>query len=206
MQRMCVGWFRLQYPAVGKLLFAVPNGGARSRTEAAIMKAEGVTAGVTDLILLLGRGGFNALCIEMKTTDRRSALSDAQIEWRSLTITNGNRHVVCRTLEEFQSEIRWYMARPANNEPRDEITCARPIVPLYEGDIINWLMHRMDRTGYIEEGRVEFRTNEQATVVINKFATKDGRESVRNILNCLNDLKVIGNIHDNPELMKGGDQ
>lgn len=46
MQRMCVGWFRLQYPAVGKLLFAVPNGGARSRTEAAIMKAEGVTAGV----------------------------------------------------------------------------------------------------------------------------------------------------------------
>ena len=119
MQRMCVGWFRLQYPAVGKLLFAVPNGGARSRTEAAIMKAEGVTAGVTDLILLLGRGGFNALCIEMKTTDRHSALSDAQIEWRSLAITNGSRHVVCRTLEEFQSEIRWYMARPANNEPRD---------------------------------------------------------------------------------------
>lgn len=77
---------------------------------------------------------------------------------------------------------------------------------IYEGDIINWLMYRMDRTGYIEEGRVEFRTNEQATVVINKFATKDGRESVRNILNCLNDLKVIGNIHDNPELMKGGDQ
>ena len=103
MQRMCVGWFRLQYPAVGKLLFAVPNGGARSRTEAAIMKAEGVTAGVTDLILLLGRGGFNALCIEMKTTDRHSALSDAQIEWRSLAITNGSRHVVCRTLEEFDS-------------------------------------------------------------------------------------------------------
>lgn len=72
---------------------------------------------------------------------------------------------------------------------------------IYEGDIINWLMHRMDRTGYIEEGRVEFRTNEQTTVVINKFATKDGRESVRNILNCLNDLKVIGNIHDNPELL-----
>lgn len=129
LQRMCVSWFRLQYPDIGKLLFAVPNGGARSRTEAAIMKAEGVTAGVTDLILLLGRGGFNALCIEMKTTDRHSALSDAQIEWRSLAITNGSRHVVCRTLEEFQSEIRWYMARPANNEPRDEITCARPIVP-----------------------------------------------------------------------------
>ena len=105
LQRMCVSWFRLQYPVIGKLLFAVPNG----RTEAAIMKAEGVTAGVTDLILLLGRGGFNALCIEMKTPDRRSVLSDAQIERRSLAITNGNRHVVCRTIEEFQSEIRWYL-------------------------------------------------------------------------------------------------
>lgn len=91
---MCVSWFRLKYPAIGKLLFAIPNGGARSRTEAAIMKAEGVTAGVADLILLIGRGGFNALCIEMKTTDRRSTLSDAQIEWRSLAITNGSRHAV----------------------------------------------------------------------------------------------------------------
>ena len=109
LQQMCISWFRLQYPDIGKLLFAVPNGGARNRTEAAIMKAEGVTAGVADLILLLGRGGFNALCIEMKTPDRRSVLSDAQIEWRSLAITNGNRHVVCRTIEEFQSEIRWYL-------------------------------------------------------------------------------------------------
>lgn len=73
---------------------------------------------------------------------------------------------------------------------------------VYEGDIINWLMYRMDRKGYIEEGRVEFRTNEQATVVINKLTTRDGRESVRNILNCSNDLKVVGNIHDNPELLK----
>lgn len=73
---------------------------------------------------------------------------------------------------------------------------------VYEGDIINWLMFRCDRTGYIEEGRVEFRTEEQAFVVINKFATRDGRESVRNILNCLTDFKVVGNIHDNPELLK----
>lgn len=39
MQRMCVHWFRLQYPTVGKLLFAVPNGGARLRSEAAIMRS-----------------------------------------------------------------------------------------------------------------------------------------------------------------------
>lgn len=72
---------------------------------------------------------------------------------------------------------------------------------VYEGDIINWLMFRCDRTGYIEEGRVEFRIEEQAFVVINKFTTRDGREHVRNILNCQTDLKVVGNIHDNPELL-----
>ena len=73
---------------------------------------------------------------------------------------------------------------------------------IYEGDIINWLTHRMDRTGYIEEGCVEFRTEEQANIVINKFSTKDGRDSICNIIHCLNDLKVVGNIHDNPKLLK----
>lgn len=129
LQRTCVGWFRLQYPAISKLLFAVPNGGARSRTEAAIMKAEGVTAGVTDLVLLIGRGGFNALCIEMKTTDKGSRLTLPQAEWQVLAAHHGSCCVTCRTFEEFQSKIRWYMARPANDHLRDEITCAHPVSP-----------------------------------------------------------------------------
>ena len=115
LQRMCVGWFRLQYPAIGKLLFAVPNGGGRSRTEAAIMKAEGVTAGVTDLILLIGRGGFNALCIEMKTTARESKLTMPQAEWQVLAAQQGSCCITCRTFEEFQTEIRWYMKQPENS-------------------------------------------------------------------------------------------
>lgn len=75
---------------------------------------------------------------------------------------------------------------------------------IFEGDIINWLMHRTDRTGYIAEGYVEFRTNEHAFVVINMFTTRDGRENVRNLSHCRKDLKVVGNIHDNPELLEGG--
>lgn len=66
-QKDCVTWFRLQYPKIGRLLFAVPNGGARNAKEAAIMKGEGVTAGVADLILLYPSGGFHSLCIEFKT-------------------------------------------------------------------------------------------------------------------------------------------
>lgn len=125
-QRMCVSWFRIQYPAIGRLLFAVPNGGARSRTEAAIMKAEGVTSGVSDLILLIGRGQYNALCIEMKTTDSRSRLSDTQKEWRELVTENGSRHVVCRTFEEFQQGIRWYMSLPEHSQFSNTTKSGKP--------------------------------------------------------------------------------
>lgn len=56
LQKTCVAWFRTQYPDHALMLFAVPNGGGRSRIESAIMKGEGVTAGVADLILLEARG------------------------------------------------------------------------------------------------------------------------------------------------------
>lgn len=52
-QRAFVRWFRLQYPEYALNLTSVPNGGLRSKTEAAIMKAEGMTAGAADLLLLV---------------------------------------------------------------------------------------------------------------------------------------------------------
>lgn len=70
LQIACVAWFRAQYASIWNLLFSVPNGGARSKTEGAILKAEGATRGVADLLLLVARGGFGALAIEMKTTSK----------------------------------------------------------------------------------------------------------------------------------------
>lgn len=52
----------------GLVAFAVPNGGARSRTEAAILKGLGVLPGVPD-ILLFFKGKVFAL--EIKTKDGR---------------------------------------------------------------------------------------------------------------------------------------
>lgn len=69
-QQSCVKWFRLQFPEIGLLLFAVPNGGARNKREAGILKGEGVTAGVVDMILLKPSGGFASLCIEFKTEEK----------------------------------------------------------------------------------------------------------------------------------------
>ena len=66
LQIACVRWFRMAYPKYKLMLFSVPNGGKRTLMEAIIMKNEGVVSGVSDLILLVGRKGFNSLCIEMK--------------------------------------------------------------------------------------------------------------------------------------------
>lgn len=46
----CIKWFRAQYPQLSKLLFAVPNGGFRNKATAGKMKAEGVVAGVSDIL------------------------------------------------------------------------------------------------------------------------------------------------------------
>lgn len=107
LQAGCVRWFRLQYPHIAKLLIAVPNGGARNRREAAIMKGEGVTAGVADLLLLVPKAGHGALGIEMKTSVGRQTVSQKQ--WQERFEAAGNKYVVCRNAEEFVNEVRRYL-------------------------------------------------------------------------------------------------
>ncbi len=51
LQKACVAWFRMAYPKYRLLLFAIPNGGTRSKIEAANLKAEGVVPGVADMFL-----------------------------------------------------------------------------------------------------------------------------------------------------------
>lgn len=106
-QQACVRWFRYQFPDVRNMLFAVPNGGRRSRIEAAIMQGEGVTAGVSDLILLVPRGGYGALCIEMK--DEKGKLSEKQKQWLADSEKAGNKCAVCRCLDEFMKVVNEYL-------------------------------------------------------------------------------------------------
>jgi hypothetical protein len=107
MQRACIKWFRLQYPEYEKLLFCVPNGGRRNPAEAKIMKAEGIVSGVSDLILLAARKGFHSLCIEIKTDKGRQY--DNQIAWQKHCEENGNKYIICRSMEEFMKEINDYL-------------------------------------------------------------------------------------------------
>ena len=110
-QQTCVAWFRRQYPAYAKLLFAVPNGGARSAVEASIMSGEGVLAGVADVLLLVPSRKYHGLCMEFKrqairyVDGKRHVLktyqSPAQKEWQKAVEAVGYRYAVVRSLEEF---------------------------------------------------------------------------------------------------------
>lgn len=107
LQRSCLQWFRLQYPYLRLLLFAVPNGGARNKREAGIMEAEGVTAGVADVILLKPSGGYASLCVEFKTEDGRQQLT--QKEWQKAAEGAGNKYIVIRSFETFKEEVEAYL-------------------------------------------------------------------------------------------------
>lgn len=107
-QSMCVRWFSLQYPQYKGRLFAVPNGGRRDAVTAAKLKAEGVVAGVADLILLKRNRDYGALLIEMKTLKGRQ--QESQKQWQHIVCADGEyKYVVCRSFEDFKREVDDYL-------------------------------------------------------------------------------------------------
>lgn len=106
-QCSCVRWFRLKYPKLQNVLFAVPNGGRRDAVTGAKLKEEGATSGVSDLILLKSNRFYGGLCIEMKKPGGYQ--SPSQKEWQKDAEANGAKYVVCRSLDEFIKEITDYL-------------------------------------------------------------------------------------------------
>lgn len=80
-------------------VFAVPNGGARSKIEAAILKGQGVKAGVPDLVLIHDGRAFG---LELKAMNGR--LSPAQKERHADLAGAGMRIACARTIEDA---LRW---------------------------------------------------------------------------------------------------
>lgn len=109
LQSRCVRWFRLQHPAMRHNLFAVPNGGYRTKTTASLLKEEGQLSGVADLILLKRKGSCGALLLEAKTGKGRQ--SDNQRLWQEMIERDGYEYRVFRSLEEFISIINEYLSR-----------------------------------------------------------------------------------------------
>ncbi|MDD3917273.1 MAG: VRR-NUC domain-containing protein [Synergistaceae bacterium] len=95
-QRAFVRWFRRKYKDV--LIFAIPNGGARSPSTAVKLKAEGVVRGIPDLFIPAW-GTF----VEMKRVVG-GRLSPEQNHWKSYLEREGYAVLVCAGCEQAQKD------------------------------------------------------------------------------------------------------
>ena len=92
-----VSWFRRQYPDAR--IFAIPNGGGRSASQGAALKAEGVQAGVPDLFVPEW-----LLWLEMKR-EAGGVVSPVQRDWISYLESIGHRVIVGKGFEDARRQI-----------------------------------------------------------------------------------------------------
>lgn len=86
-------------------IFAIPNGGGRSKAQATLLKKTGVTAGVADICApfpVRGRGG--ALYVEMKRTGLGRQHQE-QKDFEAFCKRVGNVYVLCDTPADAEYEI-----------------------------------------------------------------------------------------------------
>lgn len=108
LQRACVRWWDYQYPAeLRQLLFAIPNGGVRSKVEAAIMKGEGVRAGVADMFLAARNRFWAGFFIEFKFGKNKQ--TPAQIAFMEQVIKEGYWYEVICDFDRFKNAIEDYL-------------------------------------------------------------------------------------------------
>lgn len=107
-QRELVRWFRQTFPGV--LIFAVPNGGSRSKATAGRLKAEGVVPGIPDLFVPAWR-----LWVEMKRTkggslskEQKDAINYLQCEKYSCIVGKGNKDAQEKINEFLQQQKENY--------------------------------------------------------------------------------------------------
>ena len=108
-----------KYPELA-LMYHVPNGGKRSKSEAARFRAMGVKAGVPDIFLPVKRSGhwltipadliapYNGLYIELKR-QRGGTVSAAQKQWISDLREAGYAVEVCKGWEAAAAVITDYL-------------------------------------------------------------------------------------------------
>lgn len=96
-----VRWFRASFPDVR--IIAIPNGGKRDKRTAALLKDEGVTAGVPDLYV----PAWN-LWIEMKRL-KGGVISDEQAEWLDYLQTIGHGVILAKGWLDGVNQVKQWL-------------------------------------------------------------------------------------------------
>jgi len=106
-QRAFFQWLRYQYPQVRKVTFHPANGGSRHALEAKLLKAEGVTPGVSDIICLYPRASYHGLVAEFKTKGNK--LTESQQEFLTSCQELGYQTMVWYSVDEAKKGLTDYL-------------------------------------------------------------------------------------------------
>jgi hypothetical protein len=101
-----VGYRRCKCPDLD-LIYAIPNGEARTGFAGARLKLMGTRAGMPDLCLPVARKGYHALFIEMKYGKGKPSL--VQLERIDKLVNAGNLVMICYSVDEAWNCICSYM-------------------------------------------------------------------------------------------------
>ena len=89
-------------------LFAIHNQGHGDAIRGGKARAEGVKAGVPDIMLPWPMHGYNGLFIELKRS-KKGAVSDKQDEWINYLLQAGYAASVCYGWKEASDDIKFYL-------------------------------------------------------------------------------------------------
>lgn len=107
---------RAKWPEL-KWLYAIPNGGQRSGSQGATLKAEGVKSGISDICFPCARKGYHGLYIEMKKPGNDQVTpkikpgkeSDEQIAFGEYLKEQCYLYRCCWTYDEARETLEWYL-------------------------------------------------------------------------------------------------
>jgi hypothetical protein len=111
-----------------RLLFAVPNGGARSRATAGRLKAEGVKPGVPDLCLPVARGKYHSLWLELKRT-KGGRVSPDQHWWHDQLTAQGHLVVTVKGCTEAVAALLPYLDQSPTKRSKPSKAATAPVPP-----------------------------------------------------------------------------
>lgn len=103
-----------KYPELD-LMYHIPNEGKRSQIGGAMLKAQGLKAGVPDVCLPVPRGKFHGLYIELKAGKNRA--TEKQLEWMDKLSAQGYITALCYGWESASETIRKYLEIPKVESP-----------------------------------------------------------------------------------------
>jgi hypothetical protein len=110
-------FFKINYPDIYDMMFAVPNAGKRGRTEGPKMISQGLRSGIPDIFVDIATDPYHGLRIELKKTlGSTSDVSDNQWIWIEkyekrgymAGVAIGYRECICLVLSYFKIKHNYF--------------------------------------------------------------------------------------------------